>query len=95
MSKNYSILGRGFYLVRTQAGFNQALKHAAEGLKLYEHSNFPVVYPAVVLLERTYNGYWALYAKVWSVREWRDFVTGVENKINRSDELHVQSIGIE
>jgi hypothetical protein len=52
---NCQQLQHGIYLVRTQAGFRQALKLYCEGEKL-DVVGFPQAYPALVLLYIGYNG---------------------------------------
>lgn len=52
---NMTALGSGMYLVRTQAGFKQALKHAdCSEAKLYD--TYPKSYPCVISLTLGYDG---------------------------------------
>ena len=85
---NFTFLGKSFYLVRTQAGFNQALKHFANEQELNRYSPFPKVYPSIVLMKMEYEGYHSIYCTVWSVREWREYVAKIEQTICESDEFH-------
>ncbi len=61
MRDNLVVLGRGFYLVRTQAGFRKAIKHRfANSPDIAEErpSNYPRSYPAIVSISTEYRGYW-------------------------------------
>ena len=54
MTSNFSRLGAGFYIVRTQAGFKQALKNFGA----YENVHgYPSSYPSLIALSDGYQGY--------------------------------------
>jgi hypothetical protein len=55
---NMEVLGKSFYVVRTQAGFRKALKHF-RGDDLASESElrgYPTVYPSVVAFAYQYTG---------------------------------------
>lgn len=57
---NIKVLGNDLYLVRTQAGFNQAIKHwIGDDDYLYrsDNFNFPKRYPSIVKFYSYYQGY--------------------------------------
>lgn len=61
MRPNYEVLGRGFYLVRTQAGFRQAIKHRfanSPSIREERPRNWPRSYPAIVSISEGYEGYY-------------------------------------
>lgn len=54
---NYTYLGHGFYIVRTQAGFVKAMTHfLGEKNKELDVKNFPRVYPSVITFHIDYDG---------------------------------------
>lgn len=57
---NFTYLGKNFYVVRTQAGFKQALKHfvSAEEYPSYKNDivGYPGSYPSLVHLSLGYRG---------------------------------------
>jgi hypothetical protein len=63
---NYSYLGDGFYLVRTQAGFVKAMTHfLGEKNKELEVRTYPKSYPSVITFHIDYNG--NLYIRTTSI----------------------------
>lgn len=54
---NFTPLGDGFYLVRTQAGFEQALKHRFENTSGADVEGFPKSYPSIVSINWAYRFY--------------------------------------
>lgn len=52
---NWKHVKGSFYIVRTQAGFRNALKHFLEGDKL-RCVGHPIAYPAMVCFSNGYNG---------------------------------------
>lgn len=59
-TSNFTYIGHGFYLVRTQAGLKQAAKHYMQE-PYSEFKNrwidpFPTVYPSIVVFSIYYNG---------------------------------------
>lgn len=87
-NENFKCLLNGLYLVRTQAGFKQALRHFAGEQDLNRLSPYPTVYPAIVLLKQEYSGYHSTYCTWWSVRIWREYVATIEKTICESDMAH-------
>jgi hypothetical protein len=85
---NMHFFDNGFYLVRTQAGFNRALKHYDSECELNHWSdNYPKKYPAVVQISRHYNGGgYSLNCVTYTVAEWRKYVAGIEAAIVQSDD---------
>lgn len=64
-TSNYRHLGKGFYLVRTQAGFKQAAKHwwGPENGDVfdshdynYDTANYPTSYPCLIVFSSIYMG---------------------------------------
>lgn len=53
---NMSFLGGGLYIVRTQAGFNQALRHFHAPDSAEDVRGYPTAYPSMVHLASVYNG---------------------------------------
>lgn len=92
MSDNFEYLGYGsYYLVRTQAGFKQALKDW-DGDSNLDCETFPTVYPAVIQFSYVYSGYMSTHSHIWTVSEWRTFVSKVENIISTSDLDHLNKL---
>jgi hypothetical protein len=60
---NMTPLMNNFYIVRTQAGFNQALKHYSDGDR-YVSRGYPRQYPALICLSLGYEGYHFVSVKV-------------------------------
>jgi hypothetical protein len=57
MRENWKHISGGFYTVRTQAGFRQAVRHFAGAMDgEYEIKGFPNEYPALVSLSIGYSG---------------------------------------
>lgn len=52
---NWQHLSGSFYMVRTQAGFRNALRHYLEGEGL-DCRGYPRTYPAMVCFSHGYNG---------------------------------------
>ncbi len=60
---NFRHLSGALYVVRTQAGFNQAFKHRFPQEDEYDPKpsdvqGYPKVYPSVVRFSMQYQGYW-------------------------------------
>ena len=55
---NWRYAGNGYFLVRTQAGFKQALKHfvGQNDFSLTQLEGFPRAYPSVVRFSWAYRG---------------------------------------
>lgn len=85
--ENFYRLGEGFYLVRTQAGFKQALKEYGNELIGFNarYSNYPKIYPSIIQLFEEYYGFEYIQCKTWSVSEWRNFTSSIEQVIRQSD----------
>lgn len=62
--ENYSHVDGSFYIVRTQAGFKQAMKHWW-GEELGEVHGYPTAYPSLVSFSQGYNG--GIYIRVSSL----------------------------
>lgn len=70
---NYKQITYGVYVVRTQAGFKQALKH----FDAYSHvEGFPTSYPSVVFISDNYHGYHYTEVKCIHVNKMRDMLEG-------------------
>jgi len=54
---NWTHLGGAMYIVRTQAGLRQALKHRFDDWKAYSVNGRPKKYPALVTIGMGYCGY--------------------------------------
>jgi hypothetical protein len=56
-AKNFKHIKDNYYLVRTQAGLKQAIKHAGFAAGNYnEVINYPISYPSIVCLNPRYTG---------------------------------------
>lgn len=74
---NWTHIKSSFYLVRTQAGFRQALKHfQGENGDDAECRNYPKTYPAVVSFSWGYNGSIYTLANIVHVNEMRAALHG-------------------
>jgi len=76
-SNNFTYLTNGFYIVRTQAGFRQALKHYAPSLANENPSNWPSTFPSIVALSTGYAGYHFINVNVMHVNKMKDFIKDV------------------
>lgn len=59
-SQNYTYVGNRFYIVRTQAGFNQAIKHYLGEKNEYTVQGYPTSYPSLITFNMGYRGYFYL-----------------------------------
>lgn len=75
---NMKYLGGSYYLVRTQAGFNQALKDYDPDKELYRESphgfDWPKEYPSVVHISSVYHGSDYLVVNVWRLNDYRNML---------------------
>jgi hypothetical protein len=73
---NFTYLGQGFYVCRTQAGFKQALRHYAgtdypDFARADDIVGYPDTYPSVVALSIGYRGSQYIRANCMHVNEMR------------------------
>jgi len=68
---NFTYIGEGFYVVRTQAGFKQAVKHFRGPNSSTDVEGHPTSYPAVVALSIGYRGYNYVQSSCLHVNEFR------------------------
>lgn len=72
MPNNFTALQNGFYIVRTQAGFNQAVKdfssqEIADAIKRLR--GFPQSYPSFIALSYEYYGYHYIQCRAIHLRK--------------------------
>lgn len=82
---NVKVLGGGLYLVRTQAGFNQAIKHwIGDDDYLHRSSsfNFPMKYPAVVKFYSYYQGYREYNCNCTPINEYKDYLKNLLKEVD-------------
>lgn len=83
MTKEYNMkhLGMNKYLVRTQAGFKQAIKHydPAQVLHISEQYSFsyPKKYPSVVEFGSWYAGCDYLWSRCTPIAEYRQYLSNL------------------
>lgn len=76
---NWKHIGSSFYLVRTQAGFRQALNHWKKKMDYDDDDNmrllgFPKAYPAIVSFSDGYRGYHYIRCNVVHVNKMQAIV---------------------
>lgn len=81
---NWTYVGNGFYLVRTQAGFKQAAKHfygrnEETNKALKEMKDYPTKYPSVCTFSMSYVGYTYISALCIPVNKLLDGIAAQEN----------------
>lgn len=69
---NFKRLKHGVYVVRTQAGFNQATRDFDTGNE--QVFGYPASYPSVVFLSRQYEGYFYTSVRAIHVNEFKEFL---------------------
>jgi hypothetical protein len=67
---NMTYLGGSLYIVRTQAGFEQAVKHfeRPDPVDWNEVEGYPKSYPSLLVLHRMYRGYTYVHVEAHHVK---------------------------
>ena len=84
--ENMRVLSNGSYLVRTQAGFNKAIKHwLDDNDHLYRPSwfNYPKKYPSVVRLWEYYQGYHGYNCTCTPLNEYKSNLKNLLEELER------------
>lgn len=87
MNKDYNMkyLGGNKYVVRTQAGFKQAIKHYDPVKELYVSDQYgftyPKKYPSIVEFGSWYAGCDYLWSRCTPIAEYRQYLSNLLDKL--------------